>query len=225
MRVIDQESWPRRKHFDIFRGFDHPHISVSVRIDVTTLWQQRRQLGASPTTALVYVLTKAANRVPELRQRIRGEQVVEHDVIHPLIPILGNEEMFTPCCLTYDACFSDFTAGAKKRIAEAKDHVSLDEWLYDQDGNLKRDDLLSITIIPWFSPTSLSLTRPSGDSIPLLSYGKVLRNGDRFELPVSIDFHHGLVDGLHVARFIAFAEEEAKELASHAMRQECERDG
>ena len=213
IRVIDQETWPRREHFDIFREFDHPHISLSVQVDITDLWEKRRQLGASPTTGLVYVLAKAANSVPELRQRIRGGQVVEHDVIHPVIPVLGSADMFSPCPLFYNACFESFATDAEERIAKAKEHVSLDGWMYDEKANLKRDDLLSITVIPWLSLTAFSLTRPSKDSIPLLSYGKVLRDGDRDKLPISIDFHHGLVDGLHIARFVEFTEEEAKALA------------
>lgn len=213
MRVIDQETWPRRDHFNIFRGFDHPHISLSVNVDITDLWSKRKRLDASPTTGLVYVLTKAANRLPELRQRIRGEQVVEHDVMHPLIPILSSNEMFNPCPLSYDACFRTFAADAEERIAKAKEHAALDGWPYDKEGNLIRDDLLSITVLPWLSLTAFSLTRPSEDSIPLLAYGKVLRDGDRDQLPISVNFHHGLVDGLHVARFVEFIEEEAKELA------------
>jgi len=213
VRVIDQENWPRRQHFGIFRGFDHPHISLSVQVDITDLWEKRDRLHASPTTGLVYVLTKAANRVPELRQRIRGEQVVEHDVIHPLIPVLSRDDRFSPCPLSYDDCFRSFAADTEERIAKAKERVSLDGWVYDKNGHLKRDDLLSITVLPWLSFTAFSLTRPWEDSIPLLAYGKVLGDGSRDHLPVSIDFHHGLVDGLHIARLVEFTEEEAKELA------------
>lgn len=213
MRVIDLESWPRRDHFRLFCGMDHPHISLSVQVDITDLWAKRSRLDVSPTIALVYVLTKAANRVPELRQRIRGEHVVEHDVVHPLIPVLGSDDMFSLCPLSYDACFRSFAADAEARIAKAKECASLAGWPYDQEGKVKQDNLLSITVIPWLSFTAFSLTRPSEDSIPLLAYGKVLKVGDRDQLPVSIDFHHALVDGLHIARYVEHIEEEAQELA------------
>ena len=86
-------------------------------------------------------------------------------------------------------------------------------WPYDQERKVKRDDLLPITVIPWLSFTALSLTGPSADSIPLLAYGKVLKDGDRDRLPVSIDSHHALVDGLHIARYVEHIEEEARALA------------
>ena len=28
MRYIDMQTWPRRKHFEIFGAFDHPHAGV-----------------------------------------------------------------------------------------------------------------------------------------------------------------------------------------------------
>ena len=127
MRVIDQENWPRRQHFRIFRGFDHPHISLSVQVDITELWEKRDRLDASPTTGLVYVLTKAANRVPELRQRIRGEQVVEHDVIHPLIPVLSRDDRFSPCPLSYDDCFRSFAADTEEQPRPVRQHWQPDD--------------------------------------------------------------------------------------------------
>ena len=67
MPVINQGSWPRRKHFSIFRGLEYSHNSVSVQVDITALWERRDRLGTSPTIGLVYVLARAARRVPELR--------------------------------------------------------------------------------------------------------------------------------------------------------------
>jgi len=88
MRVIDLETWPRKDHFLLFLGTEFPHVNLSIQVNITDLWKQRAQLGVSPTVAIVYVLAKGANSVPEFRQRIRGEGVIEHDVIHPLLPIL-----------------------------------------------------------------------------------------------------------------------------------------
>ena len=67
MRVIDQETWPRREHFRIYSGLEFAHVNICVQVDVTELWANRARAGAPPTLALVYVVTRAANRVPELR--------------------------------------------------------------------------------------------------------------------------------------------------------------
>jgi len=216
MRVIDVESWPRREHFRLYRGFEFPHVNICVQLDITALWANRARTSASPTVILVYTITKAANRVPEMRQRIRGEQLVEHEVIHPLITVLGDDDLFGVVILTYDACFATFASKAAESLAKAKEGTSLNEFPHDQEGKFVRDDLLSITILPWLAFTGFAITRkPQVDCIPLLAFGKVQASGDRYLLPFFVNFHHALADGLHVARFVKYIEEEAQELAGN----------
>ena len=214
MRVIEQESWPRREHFRLYSGFEFPHVNICVQLDITELWANRARAGASPTVTLVYTITKAANRVPELRQRIRGEHVVEHEVVHPLITVIGDDDLFGVVTLTYDACFATFASKAAESLAKAKEGTSLNEFPHDQEGKFARDDLLSITILPWLAFTGFAISRkPQVDCIPLLAFGKVQAAGDRYLLPFFVNFHHALADGLHIARFVEYIEEEARELA------------
>ena len=214
MRVIEPESWPRREHFNLYSGFEFPHVNLCVQLDISELWGKRARAGAPPTVTLVYIVTKAANRVPEMRQRIRGEQVVEHDVVHPLITVLGEDDLFGVVTLTYEASFATFSSKAVERLAKVKEGTSMDEFPHDQEGKFARDDLLSITILPWVAFTGFAITRkPSLDCIPLLAIGKVQAVGDRYLLPFFVNFHHALADGLHVARFVKYIEEEGRQLA------------
>jgi chloramphenicol O-acetyltransferase type A len=214
MRVIEQENWPRREHFNLYSGFEFPHVNLCVQLDISELWRKRARTGAPPTVTLVYIVTKAANRVPEMRQRIRGEQVVEHDVVHPLITVLGDDDLFGVVTLTYEASFATFVSKAVERLAKVKEGTSMDEFPHDQEGKFARDDLLSITILPWVAFTGFAITRkPSLDCIPLLAIGKVQAVGDRYLLPFFVNFHHALADGLHVARFVKYIEEEGRQLA------------
>jgi chloramphenicol O-acetyltransferase len=214
MRVIEQESWPRRVHFRLFSEMEFPHVGICAQVDITDLWANRTRADASPTIALVYVITKAANRVPELRQRIRGEQVIEHDVVHPLITVLGGDDVFGVTHLTYDPRFATFAAEAANPIAKARKSPSMTDFPHDQEGKFERDDLLSMTLIPRLAFTAFSLTRrPQVDSIPLIALGKVLKQGDRHRLSFFVNFHHALVDGLHISRFVECIEGEARELA------------
>ena len=214
MHVIDQLNWPRITHFQLYSGFEFPHVNICVQLDITELWANRSLVGASPTVTLVHTITKAANRLPELRQRIRSEEVVEHEVIHPLITILGDNDLFGVVTLTYDASLTTFASHANEIITKAKKSASLSEFPHDQEGEFPRDDLLSITILPWLAFTSFSITRkPQNDCIPLLAFGKVQAFGDRYMMPFYVNFHHALADGLHAARFVKYIEDEARALA------------
>lgn len=219
MRVIDRLNWPRKEHFQLYSGFEFPHVNICVQLEITELWENRALVGASPTITLVYVITKAANRVPELRQRIRGEEIVEHETVHPLITVLGDNDLFGVVTLTYDAHFTTFASNAAESLAKAKEGISMNEFPHDQEGKFARDDLLSITILPWLAFTGFAIARkPSIDCIPLLAIGKVQKNGDHHLLPFYVNFHHALADGLHVARLVKYIEEEARELTGTCSR-------
>ena len=44
-----------------------------------------------------------------------------------------------------------------------------------------------------------------GDSIPRISTGKLTRSGDRLTMPVSLDVHHGFIDGRQAGEFFRTA--------------------
>ena len=214
MHVIDLDNWPRRDHFQLYNKMEFPHFIFTVQLDITDLWTNRSLSITSPTITLLYSITRAANRLPEFKQRIHGDQIVEYDLIHPLVTILGEDDLFGVTTLTYDEQFPAFAVMAEEQVAKASESVSMDEFPHDQEREITRDDLLSITILPWLAFTSFSITRkPQQDCIPLLAFGRVQAFGDRFLMPFYVNFHHALADGLHAARFVKFIEDEAGALA------------
>jgi chloramphenicol O-acetyltransferase type A len=62
-----------------------------------------------------------------------------------------------------------------------------------------------MTAIPWVSFTSflhpLNLRPP--DSIPRFAWGKFFEDGDRLKMPLGVQGHHALMDGIHVGKFYA----------------------
>ena len=112
MRVIDLETWPRKEHFKLYKGLEFPHVNITVQVDITDLWTRHAFFNASPTIALVYIITKAANRLPEM-PTVRGEDVIEYEVVHPIITILGDDDLFGMVSLDFDPYFKTFAAGAK----------------------------------------------------------------------------------------------------------------
>jgi len=198
MRHIDLETWPRREHFKVFSGFDYPHFSMCADIDLTTFCPAVKQRGFSITVAIVYVLARAANAIPEFRYRIRAEGVVEHEIVHPSTTILTDEELFSFCTFVYIEDFSEFAARAAEMIAYVKEHPIL-------KSDLGQDDLLYMTAIPWVSFTSFMhpLHLHPADSVPRFAWGKFFEDGKFVKMPLSVQGHHALMDGIHVGRFYA----------------------
>ena len=196
MRKIDLENWPRRKHFELYMGFEHPRFEISAHLDITSYYKLARQHKISFTVGLVYLVSRAANQIPEFRQRIRGKGVVQHHLVHPSFTILVDDDIFSFCYVDYHSEFTVFEQRASLAIQQVKEQVELE----DEPG---RDDYLFLTSIPWVSFTSLSHPMPThpGDCIPRISWGKFYQESEILKMPLSVDAHHALVDGLHVGRF------------------------
>jgi len=196
VRRIDSDTWPRRRHFELFSGFAYPYFNLCADVDVGPLVRAAKARRSSVSAHLVYALVRSANAVPELRQRIRGDHVVEHDVVHPSMTVIGSDELFSFCSITYDEDAQTFVRVAIEAMDAAREAPSIE----DEPG---RDDLLFLTAIPWVSFTSLVHPAPLDppDSIPRIAWGRFRMEGERMPMPLSLHAHHGLVDGLHAGRF------------------------
>ncbi len=196
MRYIDMQTWSRREHFKVFSAFDHPHFGMSANVDLTTFRPVVKQHGFSSTVALVYVFSRAANAIPEFRYRIREGKVVEHEVVHPSITILTEEDLFSFCTLDYIEDFLEFASRATERIAYVQEHPTLE----DEPG---QDDLLFMTAIPWVSFTSFMhpMHLHPADSVPRFAWGKFFKEGKFLKMPLGVQAHHALMDGIHIGRF------------------------
>jgi chloramphenicol O-acetyltransferase type A len=201
-RVIDIATWNRREAFDLFRGLDFPYLGVTADVDVTVLRRMHRRHGVSFTIGLVYALAVAANEVPALRRRLRGDVAVEHAVVHPSITVVAEGDAFRFVTLRHDPDFRSFADNAKERIERAKKADTL--W-----SEPDRDDLLFMTALPWVSFSALVHPVPLDppDSVPRIAYGRFRTRGRRVVLPLNVQAHHALVDGIDVGRFYSRAEE------------------
>jgi len=206
-RIIDPRAWDRREAYELFRGFGFPYLSVTANVDVARLRRLHRRRGASFTVALVYVLAQAANSVPALRRRLRDSDVVEYPLVHPSITVLGERDVFRFATLRYEDEFRRFAQDAEERIVSARRAETL--WPEPD-----RDDLLYMTALPWISFTAVVHPVPldPADSVPRIAWGRYEAHGRRLDLPLNIQAHHALVDGIDVGRFFTRVEE----LLAHA---------
>lgn len=195
MRYIDMDTWKRAELFRFFNAWAYPHFNMCANVDLTAFQPVLKQRNLSFTVAITYVIARAANAIPEFRYRIRQGEVVEHEIVHPSTTILAGDGLFGFCTLEYAEQFAEFAPRAARQIALAREHPTL-------GSDAGRDDLLYMTAIPWMSFTSFMhpLDLHPADSFPRFAYGKTFSEGERLKMPLSIQGHHALMDGLHVSR-------------------------
>ena len=197
-RYLDLETWARRDLFDFYRHFDKPYFNVCTRLDVTNLLSALSTRDISVSLTYHYFALRTANEIEPFRYRLRDGKVVILDVIHGGTTILLPNESFGLAYFQYNSDFATFYEGASRAVADA----------LEKGGGLKLektdDDRLHFTTIPWVSFTSFSHARnwKREDSATKIAFGKFSKDDNRTWLPISIEVHHALMDGLHVGRFL-----------------------
>jgi chloramphenicol O-acetyltransferase type A len=196
MRYVPMQTWSRRNHFGFFSTFNHPHFSMCVNVDVTVFYPFVKRHGYSLTVSMVYIIARASNAIPEFRYRIREDQVVEHELVNPGFSILIDKDLFSFCAVEYAEDFPEFASRAADRIAYVKAHPDL-------VNDPEQDDVLYMSPIPWVSFTSFShpMRLHPADSIPRFAWGKYFKESDTLKMPLSVQGHHAVMDGIHMGRF------------------------
>src|SRR6266568_749196 len=202
-KYLDLANWVRRDLFEFFIGFDKPYFNICARLDISNLLALlRRRSNVSVSLAYHYFALRVANEIEPFRYRLREGKVIVHDVINGGTTVLLANESFTFAYFDYEEDFEKFVLEAGRAVKEA------------QTGNhpfqpTSRDDTVYFTVLPWVSFTSFSHARNWGreDSVPRIAFGKFTKENDRILLPISVEVHHALMDGLHVGQYLARLEE------------------
>ncbi len=200
---LDLANWSRRELFEFFIGYSSPYFNVCAQVDVTKfLAFVRERPGVRISLALHYFALRIANEIEPFRYRLKDEKVFVYDVINGGTTVLLPNESFAYAYFDYQIDFDEFIDGMGKAVDDVR----------TGSGPLKpttRDDVIYHTTLPWISFTSFAhaRTKGRGDSVPRIVFGKFTTENERTLLPISVEVHHALMDGLHVGRFLNRLEE------------------
>ena len=201
-KYLDLETWSRRDLFEFFRGYQNPYFNICAQLDVSRLMGAlRNRPGISVSLAYHYFALRIANKIEPFHYRLEGDKVVIHEVINGGTTVLLPNETFTYAYFDYHEDFDRFVFEAGEAINKVRAEGSLKPTM--------RYDLIYFTTLPWVSFTSFAHARTPGrgESIPRIAFGKFLRDGELTRLPMSVEVHHALMDGLHVGRYFTLLEE------------------
>lgn len=209
-RFLDLDRWKRRDHFELYRHFEHPFFNVCTELDVTEAWRRSRgPAGPSFFLVSVFLALRAANDVEAFRTRVRGDRAWIHDQVSIGPTVLRGDQTFAFARLEPAATFKEFEARSGPAVSEACEIKPLVV-------TYPTDNVVYQTTLPWVRFTSFTnAIKDAGDSVPRIAFGKCSEDGDRWKLPVSVEVHHAVVDGLDVARFLERLGQSFAEFSGH----------
>lgn len=205
--VIDWAAYPRQAHFDYFNTMADPYAGVTVEVEAARFLAACERKTLPFFLSFLYCAGRAANRVPQLRQRILDGRPVEFRHCDTSHTVMRADGTYSYCRLNCMQPFEDYLPAALLRQDEARESGSLD----DGEDALS---LLFISTLPWLRYTAIRQPVPSpADSNPRITWGRYTQSGGQVLLPVTLLANHALVDGAHMAAFYAALEEELDRFA------------
>jgi len=195
---LDIDNWHRRHHFEFFKDYDLPFFNLCADVDVSKLYGwSKEEGGPSFFLASFYLSLQAANEIEPFRYRLSGDSVIVHDVIHGGSTVMRQDETFGFAYFDFEPSYVQFEVKGLEIMEQAR--TSSGPLLDRPD----RSDLIYYSVIPWVHFTGFTHAQRLGtrDSIPKIVFGKHSEKAGARLMPVSVEVHHALMDGLDVGRF------------------------
>ena len=198
--LIDISTWKRKEYFEHYLNDVPCTYSMTLNLDITLLLKKIKikNIKLYPTT--IYLLSLLINKHEEFRTAINEDgNVGIFDVMHPAYTIFHNEsEIFTNIWTEYNLSFPEFY---KNYLSDVEKYSKVKQFYAKPN---TPSNIFSISSIPWVSFTGFNLNIPKASNylLPIFTTGKYFNQNDQIWLPISIQVHHAVCDGYHLARFI-----------------------
>ena len=196
-KEISIESWKRKAHFELFNSFDDPFWGLTTQVDCSEAFDHCKKEDISFFLFYLHKSLIAANKVDEFRQRVEHGKVFQYDAVHASPTISREDGTFGFAYFDFDKDFTSFSVKAQKEIEKVKKGSGLKP-------AISNENVIHYSTVPWVNFTGVEYPRnkPSEDSIPKITFGKICRQDDQLQLPVSMLVNHALIDAFHISMFL-----------------------
>ena len=200
---INLDSWNRKEHFLFFKQMEEPFYGLTTRVDCTLAYAKAKELGVSFFNYYLYKTLRAVNACEPFRLRIIDTEPWIFDRIDASATIMREDQTFGFSLMEYHPDLDKFHANALQEIQRIQGTSGL------LTREFPHENLIHFSSIPWVDFQGLSHARGFSypDSCPKISYGKMIDENGKKTMAISVHVHHGLVDGVHVGKFLECLQE------------------
>ena len=191
------ENFSRREQLDFYSGFDNPTVNIAALVESEDFVTPAKRHGYPPFAVILHALAQASLDIDEFRFRIMDDTVYRVDRVIASYATMGKDGNVNFSAAEYSADWPVFL-----------DRYLMDKVITAAADALRKDamdhrDYLFATCLPWLRFTAIQ--HPTGrfndSSIPAVAVGKFGFGPNKVDFPLSVQVHHGLADGVHIARY------------------------
>jgi chloramphenicol O-acetyltransferase type A len=195
---IDFKTWPRYQHYQFFQSYEIPRYNMTFPLDVTDLYQGCKTTNKRFYFALMHRIIIQLNLIENFRYRIQDGKVFDEKIeFVSFTNLIDDTELFKMV----------FVRANPDPVVFERDAIDASNRQGTNLINTETEKVLNtiyVTSFPWaqFTHFTHATKLGSADSVPRISWSQFLNINGRKILNLSVEAHHGLVDGIHLGKFI-----------------------
>jgi len=198
-KIIDYNKWERKEHFEWFKNFDEPFWGIVSEVDCSIAYDYSKKVGIPFYHNYLHKSLMAANLLEDFRLRIEDNQIVCFDKIHASATLNNKDGLYAMSFIEYHKDLEEFSKNIKKEAERVAKITGL-----GVNSDTARKDTIHYSSVPWYKITGLTHARnyKFEDSVPKITFGKFEQVGNKKIMNISINGHHGLIDGSHAGKYL-----------------------
>ena len=190
---------------ELWMKVPNPMVTFFKTLDVTNLLKVSRKRNLKFNMLLCYCIAKAAVRVEEFYILPVGEKLMQYDTIAVSTIVNNNRDGINFCDIPYAEDLEEFNRAYLENTSWVCEHC--------ENTDLSSDSMVIGTSA--IIETELDGIVGMNTGIfnnPFISWGRYRKKNQRYELPISFQFHHTQLDGSHAGRFLENLQKEINAL-------------
>ena len=203
---IDLETWPRAQMFRYFSRMAPTGYSLTVPVDVTGLRAALKARGLKFFPTYLWLVTKCLSEQPEFTTAVRDGVLGTYDSLTPLYAAFHEDDH------TFSLMWTEFDEDLEvfhRRYLDDKARWGFGHGVLCRSG-LPPENAYTVSALPWVSFEHFAVHSYDCKPyyFPSVEAGKIVEEGGREKLPLSLTCHHAATDGWHVQKCLSRLDEQ-----------------
>ena len=204
-KEINPNETSRAQAFELWMKAPNPMVTFFKTIDVTRIVKVSSKRGYKFNMLLDYCIGRAASTVKEFYLLPVGDKLMQYDLIAVNTIVKNKDGEVSSCDILYTESLEEFNLQYLEHTAQVAETC--------QDRDLSDDCMVIGTSAIIDTEIDGAVGMNSGIfNNPFLIWGRYRKKWFRYELPISLQFHHTQMDGAHAGRFLANLQKEINKL-------------
>lgn len=193
----------REQYFNFFNKFQNPLLNITFNLETVNFLAKCKTSNIPPFHFFLYCLNIAINKTTNFRYREFNNEIICIEDSFFSYTVLNESNEFNYAIFETCDDLDEFILRSQKakKIAIESDSLIIPEKALSLE---ERKRMVFLTSLPWLEITSIQHPTFSEElyDIPTITWGrfKPLNSSD-LTLTLSIQAHHGFVDGHHINMF------------------------